>query len=255
MSETEVRLSNDAEDLAQSTADRLLLKLLDAQAQRGEASVVLTGGRAARLIYQAVRQSPARDSVDWSRVQLWWGDERFLPTGDPERNETMAREALLDALPLDADRVHPMPAAEPDLDPETAAARYADALARAARPGSAALPHFDLVLLSVGEDGHVASVFPGHPAAYETRTVAGVRGAPKPPPHRITLTLPTINSADEVWILATGAAKAAIVGMALTSNVGPVQLPAAAVHGIDRTIWLVDRAAAVHVPPRFFSLR
>jgi 6-phosphogluconolactonase len=187
---------------------------------------------------------------------VWWGDERFLPAGDPERNETQARAALLDAVRLDPRRVHPMPASDgrDGADPEAAAARYAETLAGAARPGTARLPHFDLLLLGVGEDGHVASVFPEQPAAYEHRPVSAVRGSPKPPPVRITLTLPAINSAEDVWLLASGADKASAVGMALT-GAGPVQLPAAGVHGVDRTLWLLDRAAAAALPPRFRSLR
>lgn len=255
MSETLVRVSPDPEVLAQSAAARLVVRLLDAQAERGLASIVLTGGRTAERIYAAVRNSPARDAVDWHRVDVWWGDERFLPDGGPERNETQARAVLLDALPLDPARVHPMPAATAGLDPEAAAAQYAQTLAASARPGTAALPHFDLLLLGIGEDGHVASVFPEHPAAYETRPVAGVRGSPKPPPNRVTLTLPALNTAEEVWLLATGEEKAPAVGMALTGHAGPVQLPAAGVRGVDRTLWLVDRAAASHVPPTFFSLR
>jgi len=255
VTEVLVRVSRDPQVLAQTAAARLLVRLHDAQAERGLASIVLTGGRTADLIYRALATSPARDAVDWHRVDVWWGDERFVPDGDEERNETQARAALLDALPLDPARVHPMPAATPGDDPEAAAARYAATLAASARPGSEQLPHFDVLLLGVGEDGHVASVFPGHPAAYETRAVAGVRGAPKPPPNRVTLTLPALNTAEEVWLLATGTEKAGAVGMALTGHAGPVQLPAAGVRGVDRTLWLVDRAAASHVPPSFFSLR
>jgi 6-phosphogluconolactonase len=255
MTETVVRVSPDSEVLAQSAAARLVVRLLDAQAERGLASVVLTGGRIAERIYRALHDSPARDAVDWRRVDVWWGDERFLPAGDPERNETQARAALLDALPLDPARVHPMPAATPGDDPETAAGRYAEELAASARPGTARLPHFDLLLLGIGEDGHVASVFPEHPVAYETRPVAGVRGSPKPPPNRITLTMPTLNSAEEVWLIATGPEKAGAVGMALTGHAGPVQLPASGVHGVERTMWLVDREAASQVSSTFFSLR
>jgi 6-phosphogluconolactonase len=207
-------------------------------------------------VYRALRDLPARDAVDWAYVDFWWGDERFLPAGDPERNETEAREALLEALPVDPARVHPMPPADgPDGDdPEAAAARYAEELAAAARPGTARLPHFDVLLLGVGEEGHVASVFPEHPVAYETRPVAAVRGCPKPPPTRLTLTLPAINTAEEVWLMATGDTKSRAVGMALT-GAGPVQLPAAGVHGVDRTLWLLDRAAAAEVSPRLRSLR
>ncbi|GAA1788328.1 6-phosphogluconolactonase [Planosporangium flavigriseum] len=256
MSEASVIVHADAHLLAQAVAARLAVRLIDAQAERGEASVVLTGGTIAAAVYRALRDSPARDAVDWSHVDVWWGDERFVPHGDPDRNELQARQALLDALPLDPARVHPMPPSDgPDgPDPEAAAARYADELARAAGPGTAPLPHFDVLLLGVGEDGHVASVFPEHPVAYETQPVAAVRGAPKPPPVRLTMTLPTINTAEEVWLIASGAGKASAVRLAL-SGAGPVQVPAAGVHGVDRTLWLLDRAAAAEIGPRFRSPR
>jgi len=245
----------DADLLAEAVAARMLVRLIDAQSARGTASVVLTGGRVAAAVYRAVAASPALGAVDWSRVDVWWGDERFLPSGHPDRNETQAREALLDAVGLDDRRVHPMPAVDgPDGDdPEAAAARYAAALTAAAE-GSADLPHFDLLLLGVGEDGHVASVFPEHPAAYESRPVAAVRGAPKPPPVRVTLTLPAINTAEEVWLIATGSGKAVAIAMAI-SGAGAVQVPAGGVEGIERTLWLLDRAAAAQLPARAVSLR
>jgi len=256
MSETVIQVHADPDRLAEAIATRLVATLIDVQNERGYVSLVLTGGRTADAAYRMVQESPGRDAVDWSRVDLWWGDERFLPASHADRNDNQARAALLDALPLDPARVHPMPAADdPEgADPEAAAQRYADALAAAARPGTARLPRFDLVLLGVGEDGHVASVFPELPAGYETRPVSAVRGAPKPPPVRITLTLPALNTAGEVWLLAAGRDKANAVGMAL-AGAGPVQLPAAGVHGVDRTLWLLDRDAAAEVPPSARSLR
>jgi 6-phosphogluconolactonase len=256
MTETSVIVHADDDLLAQAVAARLIVALIDAQAVRGEAGIVLTGGRIASAVYRAAAALPARDAVDWSRVDVWWGDERFVPGDSPDRNEKQARDDLLDGLPLSPSRVHPMPPSDgPDgNDPEAAAARYARELAEAARPGTAALPHFDVLLLGVGEDGHVASVFPEHPAAYETRPVTAVRGSPKPPPVRTTLTLPAINTADEVWLIASGPEKAGPVSMAL-SGAGPIQLPAAGVRGISRTLWLLDRAAAHEVKPRFRSLR
>jgi 6-phosphogluconolactonase len=256
VSESSVIVHTDPDVLADTVAARLAVRLLDAQASRGSASVVLTGGRIAEKIYASLRANPVRDAVDWSHVDLWWGDERFLPTGDAERNDTAARRVLLDALPLTPSRVHPMPASDgPDgADPEAAAARYADEMAAAGKPGHERLPHFDVVLLGIGEDGHVASVFPEHPALYDTRAVTAVRSSPKPPPIRTTLTLSTLNTADEVWILGSGEAKAAAVGMAL-GGAGPVAVPASGVRGVDRTLWLLDRAAAAQVPAKLFSLR
>jgi 6-phosphogluconolactonase len=256
VSEVGVVVHSDPQVLAAAVAARLVVRLVDAQAARGVASIVLTGGGIAAAVYESVADSPARDAVDWSRVDVWWGDERFLPHGDPDRNETQARSALLDQLPLDPSRVHPMPASDGPAgdDPEAAAAAYATDLAAAARPGSEQLPHFDVLLLGVGEEGHIASVFPEAPAAYEHRPVTAVRGCPKPPPTRISLTIPAINTAEEVWLLATGTGKAAAIGMAL-SGAGPVQVPAAGVHGVERTLWLLDRAAAAQLPLGVRSLR
>jgi 6-phosphogluconolactonase len=256
MTQSKVVVHTEPKLLAEAAAARLIVRLTDAQAVRGEATVVLTGGRIAAQIYQAIRDSAARDAVDWSRVNIWWGDERFLPAGDGERNDIQAQAALLDALPLTPSRVHPMPPSDgPEGDDaEAAAARYAAELVDASRPGHAELPHFDVVLLGVGEDGHVASVFPEHPVTFETRPVSAVRGSPKPPPVRVTLTLPAINTAEEVWLVASGTDKARAVGMAL-AGAGAVQLPAAGVHGTGRTLWLLDRAAAADVPPRLRSLR
>ncbi|MFY1693748.1 6-phosphogluconolactonase [Plantactinospora sp. WMMB782] len=246
MTGTTVEVHAGPELLAQAVATRLLVRIIDAQTERGEASVVLTGGRIAAAVHRAVRELPARDAVDWSRVDVWWGDERFLPAGDPERNETQAREALLDALPQL--RVHAMPASDgPDgADPVAAAARYAAELV-AAGPAGAALPHFDVLMLGVGEDGHVASLFPGHPVADGNGPVSAVRDSPKPPPVRITLTRDAISTAEEVWLIASGSGKAEAVGMALGG--GPVRVPAAEVAGIRRTRWLLDGAAAAEVMP------
>lgn len=251
MSHTDVVVHADRDVLAQAVAARLLVSLVDAQAARGEASLVLTGGGVAAAVYRAVAQSPARHAVDWSRLTCWWGDERFLPDGHPDRNETQAREAF-GAL-LDTSRRFPMPAADgPDgNDPEAAAARYARQLDAEAQP--ARLPHFDVLLLGVGEDGHVASIFPEQPAVYEVRTVCAVRGAPKPPPTRITLTRSTLNSAEQVWLIAAGREKAGAVEMALSGG-GPAQVPAAGVGGVSRTMWLLDRAAAAEIQPRIRTL-
>jgi len=248
VTDTEVVVHPDTTELVAAASSRLMSRIVDAQAAHGGASVVLTGGGVGIGLLRALRESPSRDTIDWARLDLWWGDERFLPAGDPERNETQAREALLDHVPVDPARVHPMPASDgPDGDdPEAAAERYAAELA-AASPGQR-LPRFDVFLLGVGEEGHVASIFPESPAAREeVRLVVAVRGCPKPPPVRISLTFPAISGADEVWLAAAGAAKAPVIGMAL-SGADPIQVPAAGVRGDQRTLWLLDREAATAAP-------
>lgn len=251
MSTPTVLVHRDQKVLAQAVAARLVTRLVDVQAARGSASLVLTGGGVGIAVLRELAATGARDAIDWRNLDVWWGDERFLPSGDPERNETAARAALLDHVDVDPERVHPMPASDgPDGDdPEAAAERYADELRAAARPEDhGPVPSFDVLMLGMGPDGHVASLFPGLPALYDERPVVAVRGAPKPPPIRITLTLPSIQAAKEVWVIAAGEEKAGAARMAL-SGAGPVQVPAAGARGRQRTLFLLDRAAAGRLPP------
>lgn len=247
-----VIVHEDAEVLADAVAARLVNRLADAQATRGTASIVLTGGRIAAKVYANILESRIRGVVDWSKVDFWWGDERFLPAGDPERNETQARAAFLDHLPVDPERVHPMAASDAVDTPEEAAALYAEELARVGdapgMPGGrffigGGLPVFDLVLLGIGEDGHVASLFPGNPALEAEGAVAGVRDSPKPPPERVTLTRDAINTATAVWIIASGTGKAEAVEESLTKR----ELPAGRVEAQGHTRWLVDKDAAARL--------
>ncbi|HEX5401937.1 MAG TPA: 6-phosphogluconolactonase [Pseudonocardiaceae bacterium] len=248
MTESEVIVHNEPDVLAAAAAARLITKIVDAQSARGWASVVLTGGRTGNAVLAHVKASPARDAVDWQRIDLYWGDERFLPAGDPERNETQAREALLDHIPVPAERVHVIEPSDGRFgdDPDAAAAAYAELLATTAAP--AEVPTFDVCLLGVGEEGHTASVFPDSPAVHDTeRTVVAVRDCPKPPPTRVSLTLSAIRHSAEVWLMTTGAAKADAVATAL-SGASEVELPAGGARGQQRTLWLLDTTAAAKLP-------
>ncbi|MFJ7418234.1 6-phosphogluconolactonase [Streptomyces uncialis] len=256
MSTPQLVVHRDKELMAQAAAARLITRIVDAQSARGSASVVLTGGRNGNGVLAALAAAPARDAVDWSRLDLWWGDERYLPGGDPERNATQARAALLDAVPLDPKRVHPMPASDGPHGAggvDAAAAEYAAELAAAAGPEDhGPVPAFDVLMLGVGPDTHVASLFPELPGVRETtRTVVGVHGAPKPPPTRISLTLPAIRAAREVWLLAAGEDKAEAAAIAL-SGAGEIQAPAAGARGRARTLWLLDSAAASRLPRELY---
>ncbi|MGH8890708.1 MAG: 6-phosphogluconolactonase [Acidothermaceae bacterium] len=250
MSHAEVVVHKDPTLLAQAVAARLVVRLVDAQAARGFAHVVLTGGGMGTAVLAGLAQAPARDAIDWAHLHVWWGDERFVPAGHADRNDVGARAALLDHVPLNAAHVHSMPASDgPDGEnAEAAAARYAAALAAATRPEDhGVVPAFDVLMLGVGEDGHVASLFPGMPALYDERSVVGVHGAPKPPPTRLSLTFRSIRAAHEVWLVAAGQGKAVPVNLAL-SGVGEVETPAAGVRGRQRTLWLLDEAAASRLP-------
>ncbi|TDD89870.1 6-phosphogluconolactonase [Actinomadura darangshiensis] len=244
MTSPQVLVHRDQGLLADAAAARLVTRIADAQAARGSASVVLTGGGVGTAVLAALAATGARDAIDWSRLDVWWGDERFLPAGDPERNETGARAALLDHLPADPARVHAMPALDgPDGDdPEAAAERYAAELRAAA--GEGPVPSFDVLMLGVGPDAHVASLFPGMPALHDERPVVAVHGAPKPPPTRLSLTFPSLRAAGEVWVLAAGESKAKAVQLGLAPDADRVQAPVSGARGRHRTLFLLDRAAA-----------
>lgn len=255
MSTPEVLVHRDAPTLAAAVAARLVTRIVDAQWASGSAHVCLTGGRLGTAALAALASSPARDAIDWSALHVWWGDERHLPAGDPERNETQARAALLDQVPLTAAHVHAPAALAPGVDVDRSAALYAADLLAASRPEDhASVPSFDVLLLGIGEDAHVASLFPQSPATYETeRSVVGVHGSPKPPPERVTLTFSAICAAREVWLLGSGAGKADAVRLAL-SDAGPVQIPAAGARGRERTLLLLDEDAAASIPTKLRRL-
>lgn len=234
----EILLHSSADDVAEALAARLASRLAELQRDTSIPQVALTGGRIATKAYQRLGLDGRSSAVDWSRVALWWGDERFVAADDDDRN---ARQALtaLSPLPLNLEQVHPMPAAGDGLELDEAAEAYDAELGDV---------RFDICLLGMGPDGHVASLFPEHPSSRAEGRVIGVRSSPKPPPERISLTLEVINRSAEVWFCVTGADKAAAARLAL-SGAGPIQVPAAGVQGQDRTLWLIDRAAAAELPP------
>jgi 6-phosphogluconolactonase len=236
----EVRPTADAlaTDVAQALADRIAV----AQQERGVAHVVLTGGGIGTAVMAALAPLP----VDWSALHLWWGDERFLPDGDPDRNVTQAAAVLLDRVPLVPGHVHAMPA-DTGQGVEQAALDYADALARSSADGS--LPRFDVLLLGVGPEGHVASIFPESPAAKTGDAIVAVHASPKPPPTRITMTFPTIRSADDVWLVAAGQEKAAAIAQAMDPTTNPVDVPAAGAVGTRACVAWIDSAAASALRP------
>lgn len=246
----DVVVEPDAEQLARAAAGALVARLAAAQTVHGTASVVLTGGGVGTAVLgevAALAAEPVRETVDWTAVDVWWGDERFVPGGDEERNERAARRVLLDRVGVPAERIHAMPPSDGEFaEPEDAAAWYAGQLAASA-PEGAALPRFDVLLLGMGAEGHVASIFPGSPAVDAREPVVAVRNCPKPPPTRVSLTFPAINSAEEVWLLVTGEAKAPAVADAL-AGASPAENPAAGVRGRRATRWLLDRAAAGKLP-------
>jgi len=234
---TEVSVSPDAETLARTVAGNLIDLIGSIQSTGRVPSIALTGGTIAVEIYRALAQLDS-ESVDWTQVDFWWGDERYVAADSSDRNDRGAERALLDVVGADPARVHAMPAAdEAHVDVATAAAAYGEEL-RTQGGGQ-----FDLVLLGLGPDGHVASLFPGFPQLDADDVAVAVTGSPKPPSDRITLTFGTLNRAREVWFVVSGEDKASAVARALADHGSVEQTPARGITCEHRTWWL-DRPAA-----------
>ncbi|MBF6176697.1 6-phosphogluconolactonase [Nocardia blacklockiae] len=243
MSEINVEVFSGTEELVAAAAAKFVAVVTEAQAARGSASVVLTGGGTGIGLLELVRKDPG--AIDWSRLDVFWGDERFVPAGDSERNDLQARQALLDHVPVDPARVHPVATSDGEYpDPVEAAAEYSAAVhAHLAEHGA-----FDLHLLGMGGEGHVNSLFPHTDAVREEHElVVAVTNSPKPPPVRVTLTLPAVRRARHVVLIVGGAAKAEAVAAAL-DGASPADIPAAGAQGTASTTWLLDTAAAANLP-------
>ncbi|OBH18855.1 6-phosphogluconolactonase [Mycolicibacter sinensis] len=237
----------DTDELIAAAGDRLADAIEAAVAARGRALIVLTGGGNGIALLKRLGEHAAR--IDWTCVHLFFGDDRFVPADDAERNDKQAREALLGRIEIPAANVHAMPASDGECgdDLDAAAQAYQEVLAASAEPGQPA-PDFDVHLLGMGPEGHINSLFPDTPAVRETtRLVVGVPDSPKPPPRRITLTLPAVRRSRQVWLVVSGAAKAEAVAAAI-GGADPVSVPAAGATGREHTVWLLDQAAASQLP-------
>ena len=245
-----IQVFPDPESLAFAAAEFITQAAQSAIQDYGRFSVALAGGNTPRLAYQRLAMPDFIDRLDWKKVQIFWGDERCVPADSPDSNFRMAKEALLDHVPVPEENIHIL---HGDLDPETAALRYETELRAFFRTPGASDDRpttFDLILLGLGDDGHTASLFPGSPALSEReRWVVNVDHNQPPPPlvPRLTLTLPAINAAMRIAFLVSGRSKAEILASVLTHPEEriPAQLVRPA-HG--HLFWLVDQAAAADLP-------
>jgi 6-phosphogluconolactonase len=230
------------QDVSDAAAALFVAALRHAQATRGVAQVALTGGSMGSAIFASLLQTSGRADVDWSQVYVWWGDERYLPAGDPDRNDTQNDDAGLSQLGLDGGKVFRVQGPDASANAEASADAYARTIREFGRG------EFDVVLLGVGPDGHVASLFPHHPAQRISDEIAvAVHDSPKPPPDRVSLTFDALNRAREVWFLVAGSDKADAVAEALSPGADRWDVPASGVRGSVATRWLLDRDAAAKV--------
>ncbi len=243
----ELIVQHDADALAHHVADRTVTALVAAQQRYGRAAVALTAGSIMESIWSALAASETARQVDWSRVDIFWGDERFVPSEAADRNDTAFVQTVLSHEPFSSAHHYPMPTSDgargEDLD--GAAADYAVTLRDARREADPDdQPAFDVVLLGIGPDGHCCSLFPRHPGLDDgSSTVIPIRDSPKPPPNRISLSFGGLTTAREIWVVASGDGKAEAVARAL-GGADRHDVPSAGAQGTERTLWFVDEAAA-----------
>lgn len=238
-----VRIFPTADELARATATLLSVRAARAIVERGQANLALSGGSTPRPIYEALASDPLKDVTPWQSCHFFWGDERCAPFENPASNFGQAKGLLLDHVPVRPAHLHPIPVDR--YEPEEAAARYAAELRTCFNWRQ---PIMDFVLLGLGTDGHTASLFPHTPELKEDREWVLAVEPPagiEPALPRVTLTLPVINSAHTVVIVASGAAKAEVVRQALNSQGGcNGSLPAALVRPWGELFWFLDQEAA-----------
>ena len=238
-----IRICADKAKLAQAAADYVVDCYREALGTYGDFAIALSGGSTPRTLFQLLADSAGAGAIDWSKVQVFWGDERTVPPDHPDSNYRMARETLFDHVPLPADNIHRIPA---ELPPEQAAQAYEATLRQffESRVGG----RFDLILLGMGDDGHTASLFPHTAALDETERLVVANDVPQLNTRRITLTYPVINRAAHVMFLVSGASKTAVLKAVLEGPSRPHDLPSQRVQPVNGDlVWLVDQDAAAQL--------
>lgn len=241
----EVRVYPDGEALAAAAAATFARAVVDAVTTRGRAFAALSGGSTPRRMGELLAQPAYRDGLPWASVEVFWGDERWVPETSDESNAGVAKRTFLDHVPVEPSRINPFPTSVPD--PSLAATMYAGQL-KTVFGAIDGVPVFDLVLLGMGDDGHTASLFPGTAAIHETAALVVAHEVPKLGAWRLTLTPPVLNAAREVVFLVGGAGKAATLAAVLEGPEDVDELPSQAVRPTDGAlVWLTDEAAAAQL--------
>jgi 6-phosphogluconolactonase len=224
----------DGNSVARNAAEAFFEKLDNVLTTKSEAHVAITGGTVGIATLAEIAANPRAKDFDFNRVNFWWGDERFVAADHDDRNAVQAHRALFSKISIDSSKLHPFPSADDGLTLDEAAARFAEYFAEQK-------PHFDLVFLGMGPDGHINSLFPGKPTPEPGVQVIAEHDSPKPPPQRLSFTYEAMNAADEIWFTVAGADKADAVNVAFGDD--PTSLPVGRVHGRLKTVWFVDQTA------------
>lgn len=237
----------DGAAVASAAADKLIAHLKELLQLKSTVHISITGGTVGILTLVKIAENPMRDTLDWSRVHIWWGDDRFVAEDSPDSNALQAYEALLSKLDLDPAKVHLFPVYNPKspdsmtLQLETAVYSFNKVVAKYASP-TTGFVYFDVTLLGMGPDGHIASLFPGHAIPAPGVSIIAEHNSPKPPPQRLSFTYEAICHSEEIWFVVAGQDKAQAVAVAFSDQ--PTRLPVGRVAGQSKTLWLIDQAAA-----------
>jgi 6-phosphogluconolactonase len=241
----------DGNSVAVAAADQFVETVGLLLKGKHEVHINVTGGTLGILSLKKIAEHPACESLDWGSIHVWWGDDRFVPFGHADSNAQQASDALLDSLlMLDEAKVHRFPSHDPDspvsIDEQldAAAATFTAEVANYI-PAGQTMPYFDISFVGMGPDGHVLSLFPGHDQPAAGVTVIAEHNSPKPPPHRLSFTYEAINNSGEIWFVVGGTDKAEAVSVAFSN--APSRLPVGRVHGLNKTIWFLDDAAAAGI--------
>ncbi len=237
---SEVRIFDDGGELMRAAAEAIVSDAARAVAERGRFDWALAGGSTPRALYRLLADDPYRARLPWNAIHFYWGDERHVPPDHADSNYRMAREAMLDRVPVPAENVHRIPAERPDA--AVAAAEYEATLRAIFTVAAGEWPRFDLVQLGLGPEGHTASLFPGSPLLAERERWVAAPWVEAQQTFRITLTPPVLNHARRAMFLVSGDEKAAALHAVLEGPREPAVYPAQIVAG--NRLWLVDRAAA-----------
>ena len=223
-----------ADSLARGAAEEFVTKLAQLLETKPEINVMLTGGTIGIATLAAIADREDAHLLDWARVHIWWGDERFVESNSVDRNAVQARKAMLSRLPVSEANIHEFPASDQGLSLGEAANLFAAELATLK-------PHFDLAFVGMGPDGHICSLFPGKSEIADGVKVIAEQDSPKPPQQRLSFSYEAMNEVDEIWFVVAGADKSPAVAVAFGDN--PETLPVGRIRGAIKTIWFVDQTA------------
>jgi 6-phosphogluconolactonase len=232
VTKTVVNRFKDSDSLARGAAEEFVSRLAQLLEESPTVHIQVTGGTIGIATLSAIADREDAHLLDWTRVHVWWGDERFVPANSADRNAVQAYNALFKKLPS-AVR-HQFPASDDGLSLDEAASFFAAELA-------SLKPHFNLALVGMGPDGHVCSLFPGKPEIEPGVLVIAEHDSPKPPPQRLSFSYEAMNSVDEVWFVIAGADKQDAVSVAFGDD--PTSLPVGRISGKQKTVWFVDQSA------------